>query len=178
MNFWIVAIDHELQLARTADDSEKRRAQKEQLEAILKGGLSAHRIDFIAEESKLDIATIALELADASVPKIPWTNIMMIDAEREAAGIAEALKRRPGHPDYETMNFWIESRIPEDEIREDYFIRKTLSEAHAARSILMLLGDLHIDAVSEKLRRMGHDVTANHELFPVKRWEMNPLPKK
>jgi hypothetical protein len=50
--------------------------------------------------------------------------------EREAAGIADALtKPRPGHPDNETMTTWIERRIPEDEIREDFFIHQTLTEA-------------------------------------------------
>jgi hypothetical protein len=104
-------------------------------------------------------------------PTIPWINIIMADAEREAAGIAEALKHRPGHPDYDTMEFWIECRIAEDEIREDFFIQTTLREAGDARSVLMLLGDLHVDAVAEKLRELGHSVTTNHDLFPIKRWE-------
>jgi hypothetical protein len=95
----------------------------------------------------------------------------MSDAERDAAGITEALKNRPGHPDYETMERWIESRIPEDEIREDFFIEQTLGSAGDAKSILMLLGDMHVDAVAEKLKKMGHSVSSNHDLFPVKRWE-------
>ena len=86
-------------------------------------------------------------------------------------GITEALKNRPGHPDYETMERWIESRIPEDEIREGFFIDQTLRGAGDAQSILMLVGDMHVDAVSEKLRQMGHSVSTNHDLFPVRRWE-------
>jgi hypothetical protein len=35
----------------------------------------------------------------------------------------------------------------------------------------MLLGDMHVDAVSEKLRKMGHRVSTNHDLFPIRRWE-------
>jgi hypothetical protein len=35
MNVWIVAIDHELQLARGADDPMKIRRQKDQLEDLL-----------------------------------------------------------------------------------------------------------------------------------------------
>lgn len=171
MNFWIVGIDHELQPTRADDDSTKRRALKEHLDAILRAGLPERRIDFIAEESKEGKATLAKELADASSPTIPWINIWMTDEEREAAGIADALKNRPGHPDHETMSYWIESRIPEDDIREDYFIRRTFSKVGDAKSILMLLGDLHVDAVSGKLREMGHVVTASHELFPVRRWE-------
>jgi hypothetical protein len=66
---------------------------------------------------------------------------------------------------------WIESRIPEDEIREDFFIERTLGGAGDAQSILMLLGDMHVDAVGEKLKKLGYRVSANHDLFPVKRWE-------
>jgi hypothetical protein len=29
----------------------------------------------------------------------------------------------------------------------------------------MLLGDMHVDAVGEKLRQMGHGVSTNHDLF-------------
>ena len=86
-------------------------------------------------------------------------------------GITEALKNRPGHPDYETMERWIESRIPEDEIREGFFIDQTLRGPGDAQSILMLVGDMHVDAVSKKLRQMGHSVSTNHALFPVRRWE-------
>jgi hypothetical protein len=128
-------------------------------------------VDFIAEESKRGKVTIAFLLANAADPKIPWKNISMTDAERDAAGITEALKHRPGHPDQETMQTWIESRIPEDEIREDFFIDQTLQHAGDAQRILMLLGDMHVDPVSEKLRQMGHRVSTNHDLFPVKRWE-------
>jgi hypothetical protein len=69
------------------------------------------------------------------------------------------------------MQKWIESRIPEDEIREDFFIDETLKHAGGAQSILMLLGDMHVDAVAEKLRKMGHRVSTNHDLFPIRTWE-------
>jgi hypothetical protein len=171
MNFWIVAIDHKLQLAKSANDLPKTAALKEQLEAMLKEGISERHVRFIAEESKIGEVTIASAMADASDPKIPWANISMTDAEREASGIAEALINRPGHPDYETMQIWIECRIPEDEIREDFFIERTLRQAGDAQSVLMLLGDLHVDAVGEKLNQLGNRVSTNHDLFPVRRWE-------
>jgi hypothetical protein len=118
MDIWIVAIDHGLQLVGNAHDSPKTTAQKEHLEALLGAGIPQRKVQFIAEESKQGEITIASELANAADPKIPWTNISMTDAERDAAGITEALKHRPGHPDHDTMQTWIESRIPEDEIRE------------------------------------------------------------
>ncbi len=171
MDFWIVGIDHELQLQKDASDIPTRRAQKDHLEALLLAEISKRKVRFIAEESKIGKTTIAFALASTHDPRIAWKNISMTDAERDAAGITEALKNRPGHPDYETMERWIESRIREDEIREDFFIEQTLGGAGDANSILMLLGDMHVDAVGEKLKKMGHSVSVNHELFPVRRWE-------
>jgi hypothetical protein len=171
MKILLVGIDHELQLSRAENDTEARRALKDQLNRILMSEIPKRLIDFIAEESKEGEVTIAQEFANASSPCIPWLNIWMTHAEREAAGIGGINKRRPGHPDYETMTYWIECRMPEDEIREDFFINRTLTEARDAKRILMLLGDLHVDAVSEKLHVMGHDVEVNHDLFPVRRWE-------
>ena len=52
------------------------------------------------------------------------------------------------------MSTWIESRIPEDDIREDFFIEETY-EAQECQSILMLLGDAHVEAVGAKLVRLG-----------------------
>jgi hypothetical protein len=54
---------------------------------------------------------------------------------------------------------------PEDEIREDFFIHQTLTEAQGADSVLMLVGYLHVDAIGEKLRQMDCSVATNHELF-------------
>jgi hypothetical protein len=156
MDLRIVAIDHGLQVGRDANDSTKTRAQKEQLDALLSAEIPQRKVQFIAEESKQGAVTIASAHANAADPKIPWKNISMTDAERDAAGITEALKHRPGHPDHDTMQTWIESRILEDEIREDFFIDQTLQHAGGAQSILMLLGDMHVDAVSEKLTKMGH----------------------
>jgi hypothetical protein len=170
MDVWIVAIDHGLQLARDTNDSAKTQALKQQLEDLLMSGVPERAVRFIAEESKVNEITIASLLADASDPKIPWINIFMTDAERAAVGITEAYKKRPGHPDEDTMQTWIEYRVPQDEIREDFFVERTLQEFGGAQSILMLLGDLHVDAVGEKLTELGHNVTVNHELFPVRRW--------
>jgi hypothetical protein len=171
MDFWIVAIDHGLQLQQAASDSSKTKAQKDQLEALLKAEIPRRQVRFIGEESRQGEVTIASALADAADPTIPWRNIDMTDADRDAAGIMEALKHRPGHPDQDTMQIWIESRIPEDNIRETFFIDQTMKHAAEAQSILMLLGDMHVDAVADKLRRMGHRVSTNHDLFPVRRWE-------
>ncbi|SRR6266436_2905153 len=174
MDILIVAIDHGLQLKRETTDSPQLTAQKEHLEALLRREISKRGVQFISEESDPQRSTIARALAKAANPRIPWINIKMNDAQRTAAGIKEALQKRPGHPDYDTMTFWIESRIPEDLVREGFFIDQTLQAAKGAESILMLLGDLHVDAVGKKLTEMGHRVETNHDLFPVRRWEEMP----
>jgi hypothetical protein len=89
MDFWIVAIDHGLQLQRAATDSTKTKAQKDQLEALLKADIPRRQVRFIGEESKQGEVTIASALADAADPKIPWKNIDMTDPERDAAGITK-----------------------------------------------------------------------------------------
>jgi hypothetical protein len=173
MNFWIVGIDHEWQLLPDSSGADKLRSQKDDLKRILTDGIAPRRIRFIAEESKLGKATIAMYLAESSNPAIPWVNIIMTEEEREKAGIAAALKKpRQGSVVYDgTAEFRMVCRIPEDEKREDFFIEATLRQAGDAKNILMLLGGMHVDAVDKKLRLMGHNVTANLELFPVKRWE-------
>lgn len=171
MDFWIVAIDHGLQLVTDANDPVHRRSQKDRLHALLSEEIPNRRVRYIAEESDIGKTTIAFALARSSNPQIPWQNINMTHIERDAVGITEALKNRRGHPDDETMAAWIECRIPEDEIREEFFIEQTLRGAGDAQSILMLLGDMHVDAVGEKLARMGHSVSTNHDLFPTRRWE-------
>jgi hypothetical protein len=65
----------------------------------------------------------------------------------------------------------IERRIPEDTIREDFFVSEILKAESSPNNILVLLGDMHIIHVAEKLRALGHEVTAIHELIPHKRWE-------
>lgn len=171
MNILIVAIDHGLQLERHPSDSAQLAAQKDQLEALLKREIQKRKIGFISEESDPNKKTIARTLAESGQPTIQWKNIMMSEKERESAGIKEALKNRPGHPDYKTMSFWVEIRIPEDVVIESFFIEQTLQTVNGTESILMLLGGAHVDAVAARLTKKGHQVETNHELLPVKRWE-------
>jgi hypothetical protein len=171
LDIFIVAIDHGLQLAREVADSPQLTAQKDRLETLLSSEIPKRNVRFISEESDPQKATIARELANAAEPRILWKNIKMSDEERTAAGIKEALEQRPGHPNHDTMEYWIEHRIPEDVVREGFFINQTLQAANGAASILMLLGDLHVDAVAARLTKMGHRVETNHDLFPERRWE-------
>jgi hypothetical protein len=165
MDIFIIAIDHYLQLASTPDESANLKAQKHQLVALLNKEVLERGVQFIAEESDPTRATLAQGLANAA--QIPWKNIIMTNAERDAAGIREALANRGGHPDEETMTWWIEYRVPEDEVRETFFIEETLYAANGVQSILMLLGDMHVEFVGTRLAQMGHCVSTNHDLVPI-----------
>jgi len=68
MDFWIVAIDHGLLLARDGDDPIKIGAEKDQLEALLRAEIPERKVRFIAEESNIGKATIASVLASARNP--------------------------------------------------------------------------------------------------------------
>jgi hypothetical protein len=171
MDILIIAIDHGLQLTRELTDSPQLASQKDKLEALLKSEIRKRGIRLISEEADPNKKTIASTLADGAEPPIPWKSIMMSNEERTAAGIKEALENRPGYPDHETMSFWIEIRIPEDVVRESFFIEQTLLAANGLESILMLLGDAHVEAVAERLTKSGHRVKTNHDLIPVRRWE-------
>jgi hypothetical protein len=124
LNILIVAIDHALQLAKDPSDPSRLATQKDQLKTILSRQIQERKVRFISEESDPEKTTIARRLANATQPPIPWKNIQMSDEERTAAGVKEALQKRPGHPDYETMAVWIESRIPEDIVREDFLLNR------------------------------------------------------
>jgi hypothetical protein len=169
MDILIVSIDHQLQLAKKPNDSPELNAQKTRLEDLLRQQLMEKRIQLIAEESDRAQNTIAYLLAREQEPEICWKNIVMTPEERTAAGIKDALLKRPGFLDQE-KNVWIEARIPEDDVREDFFITEILAAAAGAESILLLLGDMHVDAVAKKLTEKGHRVVTDHELVPEKRW--------
>jgi hypothetical protein len=168
----IVSIDHKLQLTEDSSDSVNRRKLKLALRAILEAHLEKHEVSAICEESLPKEMTIARQLANRGNPQIPWKCILMDEDERKAEGIFETLKNRPSRPDPNNPAEEIEKRIPEDDVREDFFIREILQANNASGEVLVLLGDMHVIPVAEKLRAVGHTVTTRHELVPVRRWEL------
>jgi hypothetical protein len=174
MDILIISIDHSLQLIETETDSASLRIQKSTLLEMLQTFLREKRIAHIFEESDIAAITIAQRLSAKNQPFIPWTNIVMTEEERKAAGIFDALRLRPGHPDFhdlqDGMPTWIEHRISEDEVRENFFINQILQAKGANGIILALLGNMHVMPVAEKLQAMGHAVKVNEDLTPVKRW--------
>lgn len=93
---------------------------------------------------------------------------MTVD-ERKAAGIYEALRNRPGHPD-DTMEYTIEERIPADAVCENHFAEHILTADSETGLVLVLVGDMHVEPVARRLRAKGHAVDVHSELVPIKRW--------
>ncbi len=118
----IIAIDHKLQLTEEPNDSINRRKLKVELRALLNSHLAKHKVSAVFEESVPEDMTIAHQLADQKNPKIPWKCIFMDEDERKAEGIFEALKIRPWRYDPNNRTEIIDKRIPEDDVREDFFI--------------------------------------------------------
>ena len=172
MTILIVSIDHKIQLIEHPNDKPARRKLKFALRSLVNATIATHIVSAIFEESLPKKMTIARQIADQTVPKIDWESIIMTDNERKAESILEALDKRPWRPNPQNTNERIEKRIPEDQVREDFFIRQILKAENAAGDVLVLLGDMHVMAVANKLRAMGHTVLTRHELVPDKRWEL------
>jgi len=167
----IISIDHFLQLTEAQTDSVNRRKLKLALRALLETHIAKRRVSGIFEESLPRKMTIACQLAGQRTHPIPWRNIIMTEDERKEAGIFEELRNRPARLDLSDPTMEIEKRIPADDVREDFFIKEILKADEADGEVLVLLGDMHVIPVAEKLRALGHTVNTRHELTPVKRWE-------
>jgi hypothetical protein len=170
MTILIVSIEHPFQLIEAETDTVELRKEKRSLEALLREEIERRQVQIIFEESSPAKATIAKFLADQSCPPILWRNIIMTKEERQAAGIADALQNRPSRPD-DAMQRSIERRIPADAVREDFFVAQILQTTNHDEAVLVLLGDMHVVPVAEKLRARGHNVDIRNNLVPIKRWE-------
>ena len=168
MTVCIISIDHYLQYVEADTDSEALRTLKVNLRAILATRLGTGAVGAIFEESSPDKPSIAQELAVSN--GISWHNICMTKEERVEAGIYDALLNRPGSPDWDDMSCWIESRIPEDTVREAYFVRRIEEGASTNQTALVLLGDMHVQKVADVLTAQEHQVEIVKDLVPKKRW--------
>jgi hypothetical protein len=170
MNIFIISIDHSFQIVEEEIDSAQLRTQKRALRELLQIYLAEHKVAMIFEESSPSKVSIAHRLASHNDPSIPWHNINMTDDERQAANILDELKNRPYHYEREPGNLVpseILHRIPADFIREDFFINRILEAEDSDRDVLVLMGNMHVIPVAEKLRAMGHRVDLRDELMPI-----------
>jgi hypothetical protein len=54
---------------------------------------------------------------------------------------------------------------------QDYFASHILNADKAAGDVIVLLGDMHVQPVADRLLARGHTVAIFPELVPVKRWK-------
>jgi hypothetical protein len=177
MKFLIVAIDHGWQYVPYGDETPESAALKTKYQTLLTKAVADRGIDLICEESDPCRLSIAQKVAYEHKPRIRWENINMSAQERLEAGIWEALLHRPQHtieePPGSGYLVTIDHRVPEDEIREQFFIAESLEAAECvgSKSILILCGDMHAEFVREVLEARGIHADRNHELIPVKHWQ-------
>src|ERR1700730_13921810 len=83
---------HDTQSVQSSDDSATGKALKAEFEALLRCRIAERGVQFIGEEAKFGVRTIAQFLGPRR------ENIDMCVAEREARGIAEEQKERTYEP--------------------------------------------------------------------------------
>lgn len=147
-------------------------ANKKRLRILVGEMVATRSVGLICEESDPRHLAIAQELAFRHDPRIPWRNIHMTSQERLEAAIWEELLYRPFEIDQKT-GITIYTRIPQDDVREEFFKDEILKAATAtgAQSVLVLCGDMHTESLKMKLESQGHQVETNHDLIPTKHWK-------
>jgi hypothetical protein len=174
MKIFILSINHQYQRVLVGSEVEVSWyvENTELLRTIVRGVSTAFKIDLICEESDPCYLSVAQQEAFTHTPRIPWKNINMTAQERLEAGVWEANVNRPF--DLGPNNpIRIDYRIPEDDIREEFFkteILKVTKEV-GALSVLILCGDAHVEALKAKLEGEGREVTTDHQITPVKYWK-------
>lgn len=175
MNCLIISIDHGMQVVPLRDEGAKSIESKARIRALVRQAIANRDVDLICEESDPRHLTIAQEEAYKNITRIPWKNIIMTAQERLEAGIWEALLYCPFDQKFldESNAVAIEHRIPEDDIREEFFKDQILeaAEAYGADNVLVLCGDMHADAMKTKLEESGHHVEIDRDLISEKRWQ-------
>jgi hypothetical protein len=161
---------HDTQSVQSADDTAANKALKAEFEALLKRRIAERGVQFIGEEAKFGVRTIAQFLGPRR------ENIDMCVAEREARGIAEEQKGRTYEPRYlgedactqltedgyqrGVGNGWvlITHRLPSDEIREQYMFDRVMQEVGDAESVLVVCGIAHSRQLAERFRHEAGNV--------------------
>ena len=123
--------------------------------------MSEHQIEFIGDETYPDKNAIAKSVASSL--DIRWEPIEMSLEAREALGIAdEQLRER--HEAVFSGGIPIGSkvvRVLSDGIREEYMLWRTLTKADEAKNILVLCGFSHVDELSQRFEKAGHEVSTD-----------------
>jgi hypothetical protein len=170
---------HDAQSVPSFDDDTAGKALKTEFGALLKHRIEERGVQFIGEEAKFGIRTIAQLLGPRR------ENIDMPVEERGARGIAEDQRRRTHEPRYlgedartqliedcyqkEVGDGWVlrTHRVPSDEIREQYMFDRVMQEAKDAERVLIICGILHSRQLAERFRQKPGNVVE------IEYWEPN-----
>jgi hypothetical protein len=177
MKFVILAIDHGWQMKPYGRETPEVEAAKQAFRAVMTRLVGVAMVDLICEESDPSHLSLAQEFAYSQDPRIPWKNIIMSAQERLEAGVYDPLLHRESHVVEEPPGSGyfraVDHRIPEDDVREQFFSRESIQAgvAHHANTVLVLCGDMHADALQLKLETEGHGAIANHDLIPRRYWQ-------
>ena len=160
MKVLIIGVLHNQQSTKRTVDSAELQREKDALEDLLMSAIESRKVEFIGEESKHGVETIAKQIAEKHSPRIKWVCIDMTDDEERAAGIFDALKSRPFNTDYDGAGRLMRKyhRIPADETRERFFVEKIQKEAETAQSILVVCGHCHVSPLNETLQKACYEV--------------------
>jgi hypothetical protein len=172
MTILILSIYEQFALVGTMKETPKLVQKAERVRHMMSELIFSRKIDLICEESNPSYLSIAQLEAFNHNPRIPWRHIDMTPQQRLEVGIWQAVAERPfdlGPHNPEGTAF----RIPEDDIREEFFKSKILEAMNqtGATSVLVICGDAHADFIKTKLEGEGFEVETNRNLTPVKRWE-------
>jgi hypothetical protein len=168
MKILILAITHDHQRVLVGSEPQvfDLAQRTEVFRDLVKRNIATFRPDLICEESNPAFLSVAQQEAFYDTPRIPWRNINMSPQERLEAGIWQAYLERPVDFDIhtETATYY---RIPEDDIREDFFkseILKAASNVNAKR-VLVMCGAMHAESLKSKLEDEGREVEINDEFI-------------
>jgi hypothetical protein len=174
MKILILSVNHDHQRVLVGDEVSvpSMIEAREPFQKLLKKLIASRNVDLICEESNPSYLSIAQLEAFNHSPRIPWMNIFMTPQERLEAGIWAALIDRPydfGPNDPVRIDY----RVPEDDVREEFFKAEILKAAkhNGATSVLVLCGDAHTEALKVKFETGEHEIETNRELTPVKLWK-------
>ncbi len=158
MNFYILGIDHQIQVTNGQRTDEEKLKYGELVQTLL----SQNDIKLVGEEILNEQKSIAKVIAEAK--SIRWAPIEMSTAARLELGIAEEQAYDRYEPVFKggvPVASVGPRRVQSDYIREEFMVWRTLTEAEDAANVLVLCGLMHVEFLQKLFQRDGHRVTAD-----------------
>jgi hypothetical protein len=172
MNVAILGIDHEIQNANAWRSEGLKAAYRNLLIEMI----GQRGVQFIGEEAGPRV-TVGAQLTGAMGLQYPWRNIGMSEQLRKAAGIFVEQRDRVSVPRVGTVQshlaadgFYLDlqngshsytPRVPSDSVREDYMLDRALEGAAGADSVLILVGNLHVEELANRFTAHGDTATTD-----------------